>query len=699
MPESASGSTASVVAALDLGGDFGFHERATSPEGGAIAGVLKSLRLECNKNGRSAFIVKAIDFDPICPAQQIASCLIAESRSQEPITEVGYRRKQRLTPALLKEPVAEGSVPKLITHGGNWVAVGGGRGITGLAALGIARAAGLRMHLLGRVPLETIPDTWLALDSDGLAGLKRQVADEAMRAGALPSSRWKRIAQQIELQKNLSEYRKAGLEAHYYAVDASNRVKLQAILKEIRQRFGDIRGVIQGAGVRNSCQIEKKTDDHIEQMIRSKLDITHFMIELTRPDPLEAFVSFGSITGRFGGNGGSDYALGADMICKMMRWLRADRPEVRALGFHWHGWGGAGMMLEPAGFGARAMSKITLMPPEEGIRHIIRELNQNPKETEIVVTDNSYFQVLERANIPVQFLSGEQSSTQARVDLPLNPRLLDDCDSKIFELELDPVKDPFLSNHLFRSKPLLPMVMMIEAVVEAAAQANILPSQKTIELRSLVIKEGLKFLTDAKRLVRIAFEPDQDCWSAKILYDFFDTKGRMIRKDCVIAECIIATCDCPPLSKFSRMDTEKRFFDVVYPDSDVGIRHGEPLRWLRSYSSAEDVLEAILEEPVDADLKGSRQGEWLTFPGPLDALFFACGIQVWIQDPKAIAIPMSIDRIRIARGTVSKSLSVSSQRLSSVDKNARWDAAVVSTNGEVLMQIDGFQAVILRLES
>lgn len=704
MPVDASSSSASVVAALDLGGDFGLHQRPTSPEGGAISGVVKSLRLECNKNGRSSFVVKAIDFDPTFPSAEIASRLVVESRSNEPLTEVGYLANQRLTPALLKSNISDDAVPRSIAQGGNWIVVGGGRGITALAALGLAKSAKLRMHLLGRAPIETLPADWLNLDSDGIASLKRQVTEEALEAGVLPSSRWKKISQQIELQKNLAEYRKADLEAHYYSIDASDRTSLNATLLEIRKTHGPIHGVIQGAGVRNSCQIEKKTDEHIEQMIRSKLDITHYLIELTRPDPIEAFISFGSITGRFGGNGGSDYALGADMICKMMGWLRTDRPEVRALGFHWHGWGGAGMMLEPAGFGARAMSKISLMPPEEGVRHIIRELNQDTKETEIVVTDNSYFQVLERENVPARFLVQENSLGHVATPLPLDPRPILDHESKTFAIELDPVNDLFLSQHRFRTKPLMPMVMMIEAFVEAATQAKILPTTSCVELRGLVIHEGLKFLNDNKRQVRVAFDRNQDVWKAKLLTDFIDTKGRLMRKDCVVAECSIATCESP-IWKFSDQQLDTPSFDVVYPDSDVGIRHGKPFQWLRSFKIESDFWEGSLEVPIDSDLKGKRSGEWQTFPGPLDALLFGCGIQMWIQDPKVISIPISIDSIKIDRwaavagqGSTPEKLHSCGKRLNFTDKLAKWDAAIALPSGEVLMQIDGFEASIIRTE-
>ncbi len=44
-----------------------------------------------------------------------------------------------------------------------------------------------------------------------------------------------------------------------------------------------------------------------------------------------AFIGFGSISGRFGANGHTDYSLANDMLCKQMDWLRNMRPKYMPL--------------------------------------------------------------------------------------------------------------------------------------------------------------------------------------------------------------------------------------------------------------------------------------------------------------------------------------------------------------------------------
>ena len=95
------------------------------------------------------------------------------------------------------------------------------------------------------------------------------------------------------------------------------------------------------------CRFERKSREDVQATIGAKVDGAYHLMTLTRQDPVRHFIGFGSISGRLGSNGQTDYCLASDMLCKLMGWYRTQRPECRAVGFHWHPWDEIGMAARP----------------------------------------------------------------------------------------------------------------------------------------------------------------------------------------------------------------------------------------------------------------------------------------------------------------------------------------------------------------
>ncbi len=90
------------------------------------------------------------------------------------------------------------------------------------------------------------------------------------------------------------------------------------------------------------ARFDRKQPEKVNQCISAKVDGSLALMQATWNDPLEVFIGFGSISGRFGANGHTDYSLSNDMLCKQIRWFQSQRPSVRSIGFHWHAWGDVG---------------------------------------------------------------------------------------------------------------------------------------------------------------------------------------------------------------------------------------------------------------------------------------------------------------------------------------------------------------------
>ena len=115
------------------------------------------------------------------------------------------------------------------------------------------------------------------------------------------------------------------------------------------------------------------------------------LMRLTLQDSVRHFIGFGSIAGRLGSNGQTDYALASDALCKLAAWYQGKRPGVHSVGFHWHPWDEVGMAANPETVATMKLADgPARMPKDKGVKHLLRELYAGPSEGEVLITDWEY---------------------------------------------------------------------------------------------------------------------------------------------------------------------------------------------------------------------------------------------------------------------------------------------------------------------
>ncbi len=196
----------------------------------------------------------------------------------------------------------------------------------------------------------------------------------------------------IEIDRNLRAFADAGVAVTYHACDVSDRAALARVLDEVRQIDGSVDGILHGAGIEKSCRFEKKTPESVRATVGAKALGAYHLMDLTRNDPVKHFIGFGSISGRLGSNGQTDYSAASDMLCKLISWYRTQRPDCHAVGFHFHPWDAVGMAARPDTEAILKASKLRLMPKATGLAHLLRELYARPSDTELMITDWEYHQ-------------------------------------------------------------------------------------------------------------------------------------------------------------------------------------------------------------------------------------------------------------------------------------------------------------------
>ena len=202
----------------------------------------------------------------------------------------------------------------------------------------------------------------------------------------------------------------------------SDRDALAVVLEDIRRADGPIEGILHGAGIDRAGRFERKSRGDVIDTLAAKVDGARNLMELTREDPVQFFIGFGSISGRLGSNGQTDYAMASDLLCKLIGWYRASRPECRAVGFHWHSWDEIGMAAKPEVRAMFAMSNAPkLMPVAEGLRHLLRELFAGVPKSEILITDWDYHQRFYRAGAEDEYRGPAESPALAEAGTRRRP--------------------------------------------------------------------------------------------------------------------------------------------------------------------------------------------------------------------------------------------------------------------------------------
>jgi NAD(P)-dependent dehydrogenase (short-subunit alcohol dehydrogenase family) len=681
-------SRATVLGLVRLGGDFGLGGNCAAPEGGAIAGMLKSLKIEDLRSQANALRVRVVDVRSDEAPSSVAEYLHRELREAGDEIEVSWLSGRRLALRPLAEtaPPGEAEIPR----GGVWVVTGGGCGISAATALALGQRYGLKLHLIGRTPLAAPDAAWRHKSPAELEALKAEILRRPAMNGQSPQAAWERMRRQMEIDANLRRFCEAGVAATYHACDVGDREGLSRVLDEIRRTDGPITGILHGAGTNNPARLERQRREVVETMVRAKVGGAWNLMLLTRQDPVRFFLGFGSVTGRFGGNGMTDYAATNDMLARLVGWYRRERPECAAVCFDWESWSDVGMAVAPRHVMAGIQAKLEFMPPREGVEHIVRELAAGAPEAEVVLTREAFI----RERYPHVQIA--RPAELAPLGLPLISAMRRTAEGCIAEALLDPVTDPFLREHRLRNRPLMPAVVGLELLAEAAYAAADQQGEVNA-LADVQIVDGLSFPTDQPQQPRVtAVRAGQGRYAARVTCDFFNRQGKLIQAERPYLQGQVELAarrerleaSCPP--------PRGRWHAFHYEDGHV-MYHGSALRGVQQTTFDEREGWARLVALPLQGLAGRRPaGGWIVPSTLLDAAFYACGIHVWYHAGGAVSLPRAIDRLRLGRPLRSHEqclVHFVCRELSG--QAAAYDFTISGEDGEPIAQVAGYRKVLL----
>ncbi|MFH9089270.1 SDR family NAD(P)-dependent oxidoreductase [Streptomyces sp. NPDC017673] len=217
----------------------------------------------------------------------------------------------------------------------------------------------------------------------GLGGIGRHVARYFGRHPGTTVVLSGRSAADADTERAVAELRTAGVDAHYLAVDVSDRADTARALGVIADRYGPPNGVVHAAGVLRDAYILRKDPADLAEVTAPKTHGTVNLDAVTHDLDLDFFAVFSSVAGVYGNAGQADYAAANAFLDAFARHRQdlVDRGERsgRTVAVSWPLWADGGMT---AGTVTRDLMRRQRgwepLPTEEALRLLGRVLTDGP---------------------------------------------------------------------------------------------------------------------------------------------------------------------------------------------------------------------------------------------------------------------------------------------------------------------------------
>ena len=227
-------------------------------------------------------------------------------------------------------------------------------------------------------------------------------------------------------------------------------------MEEIRRQYGNVRGLIHGAGVLADRRIVDQTDSQFDLVYDTKVKGLENLYRSIDPEALRFLVLFSSSTARFGRSGQVAYAAANEALNKWAQQQSVRLPHCRVVSYNWGPWAG-GMVKDSlkALFEKEGLSLIPLDLGAHLVVDAIRGDDAGPVEVVVLAEPNGADRSSERRG-------------QNEAVTPPTPQKRE----TVFRRGVDLDSLPVLASHVIDGHAVLPMVIIMEWLAAGAVQRN-----------------------------------------------------------------------------------------------------------------------------------------------------------------------------------------------------------------------------------
>ena len=134
-------------------------------------------------------------------------------------------------------------------------------------------------------------------------------------------------------------------------VDVADRARMEALMREIKDRYGALHGVFHLAGIAGGGLMQFTTEEQVESIFTPKVQGSRVLEEVLREHPLDFLMLFSSTLALTGAIGHIAYCA-ANAFLDAFAHYSAARKSYVTVSINWDGWRGTGMNAPPGSNGA-----------------------------------------------------------------------------------------------------------------------------------------------------------------------------------------------------------------------------------------------------------------------------------------------------------------------------------------------------------
>ncbi len=686
-----------LVSATRLGGKHGYDDTgAVAPLGGAVAGFTKAFKRE-----KPEALVKVVDFEAGRKTAAIADRLIDETRRDPGVVEVGYHDGHRWTIGLEERPLDSNTTAGVELDGDSVFVITGAAGSIVSAITGdLAAASGGTFHLLDLAPAPDPNDADIQKFTADREGLKRDIFER------LKSSGERATPKNVERELGAIERRHAALTAiqsveaaggtaHYYSVDLTDGEGVAAAMKDVAATSGRVDVLLHAGGLEISRLLPDKSPEEFDLVFDVKADGWFNVVSNLGDMPLGAAVVFSSIAGRFGNAGQTDYSSANDLLCKSVSGFRTSRPGTVGIALDWTAWSGIGMASRGSIPVIMEQAGIDMLDPEAGIPIVRRELTAGGPGEVVIAGSLGMMQEEfdETGGLDVEAVGKLSATTESRGIMTDELRGMGLYTGLTVETELDPKQQPFLYDHQINETPVLPGVMGIEAIVEAAKL--IFPDRYLGALEDVTFEAPFKFYRGEPRTVSV--------------HAFFKTDGKDIIADCCLdgsrrlhgkEEPEVTTHFTARVRLVSKPPKAAKRDKVTAPAGTRKVEagdiyrlyfHGPAYQVVANSWRAGDELVGLFNDALPANHQPENRTT-LTDPRLIELCFQTAGL-FELADKEKMGLPYRVGSVEFLKSPSSVNGRVHAAVTAAGEDS--FDAQVVDDNGDVYMRLKDYRTMAL----
>lgn len=380
----------------NLGGIFGITEKDIKNIWFSIqVGFLKSIQRDF-----PTLHCRTIDFDSLKDTKYVAEKLVEEIKGIDPYIELAYKQGKRYTLISVPNEIKEEEDTKKITIDENDVILfsGGGRGILYEMAKKMHEHFGAKIILTGRTKMPSGEEDFMQMTDAEFEAYKTDFLRFRRKENPKATVKeligeYKNLMNQRTLYGNMKNLTSDKIV--YYTCDTSGE-DIRKLCEEVKEKYGSITGVVNGAGVPSLTKVNKKSLEECYPVLMIKCLSFYNLFMNLKDEPLKFFNNVGSISGRFGMDGQADYCAASDCLAKMTTIMRKEVP-FRLFTSDWSAWEEIGMAVEQSVVKTHESRGVEYIPVKEGTEIFIKELLYGEDVNEILYFGNIGNDYLARA--------------------------------------------------------------------------------------------------------------------------------------------------------------------------------------------------------------------------------------------------------------------------------------------------------------